>query len=136
MRNALKKMASSTGLGPMTEREYRANLTGINIFFGAVLGFVLAGIEKLSSLQFGLVLVLLAGNVISILFISESRHRVVYSAYAIALSFITPGVIDLVLRTTDAIPSKVIPTLVAWTLMTMLVEFWSRDTQNPDAPAP
>lgn len=134
MQKILKKMTSSTGLGQMTDREYRANLAGINIFFGAVLGFVLAGIEKLNSFQFGLVLVLLAGNVISILFISESRHRVAYSAYAIVLSFITPSVIDLVLRTTAAIPSKVVPTLVAWTLMTMLVEFWSRDPQNPDAP--
>ena len=32
-----------TGLGKMSKGEYQANLSGINTFFGAVLGLVLTG---------------------------------------------------------------------------------------------
>ena len=130
MRQMLGKLASRTGLGQMSDGEYRANLAGINMFFGAVLGFVLAGIEKLSSFQFGFVLLFLAAVVISIMFISESRHRAAYSIYAITVSLASPSLIDFTLRTKDAIPSKVLPTLLAWTLMTILVEFWARDSKG------
>lgn len=130
MRQLIGKLASRTGLGQMSEGEYRANLSGINIFFGAVLGFVLAGIEKLNSLQFGAVLLCLAGVVVSIMYITGSRHRVAYSAYAIAASLVTPAALDFILKTKDAIPSKVMPTLLAWTLMTILVEFWSRESRD------
>lgn len=60
----------------MSTGEYQANLSGMNTFFGAVLGFVLTGTEKLNSWQFGVVLLLLAATVISILYISNSRYRV------------------------------------------------------------
>ncbi|HEY0061776.1 MAG TPA: hypothetical protein VGC21_06625, partial [Telluria sp.] len=77
MLQRIGKIATVFGFGKLSDGEYQANLNGINMFFGAVLGVVLAGIEKLSSLQFFLVLLLLAGNVTSILFISSSRHRIV-----------------------------------------------------------
>jgi drug/metabolite transporter (DMT)-like permease len=131
MRQQFGKFVNKLGLGRMTEGEYRANLSGINMFFGAVLGVVLAGIEKLNSFQFGFVLVLLAAVVASIMFISSSRHRVAYSVYAVAMSLATPRLVDLILKTTDAIPAKIVPTLLAWTLMTVLVEFWARDQNSP-----
>lgn len=131
MRKYLSKVATSMGLGRMSEGEYRANLNGINMFFGAVLGVVLAGIEKLNSFEFGFVLLVLAGIVTSIMFISGSRNRVMYSAYALAMSLVAPRLIDTVLRTTDALPPKVVPTVVAWTLMTIAVEFWGRDKSMP-----
>jgi len=133
MLQKIAKVVSLLGFGRMSDGEYQANLNGINMFFGAVLGVVLAGIEKLSSVQFGFVLVLLAANVTSIMFISGSRHRIVYAIYTVALSFATPSIIVLVLHTKDAIPSKVLPTLLAWTLMTIAVEFWSRDRASPTA---
>lgn len=131
MLQKIGKVVSLFGLGKMSEGEYQANLNGINMFFGAVLGVVLAGIEKLSSVQFGFVLVLLAANVTSIMFISGSRHRVVYAISTVAMSFATPTIIDFALHTKNAIPSKVLPTLLAWTLMTIAVEFWSRDKTKP-----
>ncbi len=115
------------GMGKLSDREYRANLTGINMFFGAVLGVVLAGIEKLNSYQFGLVLVILAGIVISIIYISTSRSRIAYAIYATVLCLAAPRIIDTILHTSDVLPSKVVPTLLAWTLMTIVVEFWSRE---------
>ncbi len=127
----LGKLASVVGMGKMSQGEYNANINGINMFFGAVLGVVLGGIEKLTQFQFGVVLFLLAGNVISILFISGSRHRLVYAVYTIIISLTTPTVIDLMLRTKGAVPSQVVPTLLAWTIMTIAVEFWGRDQTNP-----
>lgn len=62
----------------MTEREYRANLSGLNIFFGAVLGFVLAGTERMSPLGFALLLTLTASVVVTILYITASKHRLTY----------------------------------------------------------
>jgi hypothetical protein len=38
------------------------------------------------------------------------------------------------LHTKDAIPSKVVPTLLAWTLMTIAVEFWGKEHTRPDEP--
>ena len=121
---------SKFGLGKMSTSEYQANLSGMNMFFGAVLGFVLTGTEKLNSWQFGVVLMLLAAIVISILFISNSRHRVAYAIYTLVLAFTFPEVIDLTLRGHDLVPDKVRPTLIVWTLMTILVEFWGRETND------
>lgn len=120
------------GLGRMSKGEYEANLTGMNTFFGAVLGFILTGTEKLSSWEFGFVLMSVAATVISILFISGSRHRVTYAIYALALSFALPGVVDAVLKGQDILGDKVSPTLVVWTVMTIMVEFWSRDKPDPE----
>jgi hypothetical protein len=99
----------------------------MNMFFGAVLGLVLAGTEKLNDWQFGVVLTMLAGIVISILFISNSRHRVVYAIYTVVLVLTLPGMADLMLRGHDVIPGKVQPTLIVWTAMTIIVEFWGRE---------
>jgi len=118
------------GFGRMSTGEYQANLNGLNMFFGAVLGIVLAGSEKLSTWQFGLMLVMLSGAVISILYITSSKHRIGYSIYALALSFLIPHIMNLLLRAEGLVPDKVRPTLVVWTLMTILVEFWSREADG------
>lgn len=130
MQNKISSGLSRFGLGKMSTGEYQANLSGMNTFFGAVLGFVLTGTEKLNSWQFGAVLMLLAGIVISILYISSSRHRVGYAVYTLVLALMFPELIDLVFRGHDLVPDKVRPTLIVWTLMTILVEFWNRE--SPD----
>jgi len=130
--NKLTALLAKTGLGRMSAGEYQANLNGLNMFFGAVLGFVLAGTEKLSNLQFGFVLFFLAGIVITILFISSSRSRIAYSALALAYAATFPEIIDFLLKGQDLVPGKIRPTLLVWTLMTIMVEFWARD-KSPDA---
>lgn len=133
-----KKLGGSfgkMGLGKMSKDEYQANLNGMNMFFGAVLGLVLAGTEKLADWQFGVVLAMLAGIVISILFISNSRHRVVYAIYTVVLVLTFPGMADLMLRGHDVIPGKVQPTLIVWTAMTIMVEFWGRESDQPASAA-
>ena len=122
------------GLGKMSAGEYQANLGGMNMFFGAVLGFVLTGTEKLDSWQFGAVLMMLAAIVISILFISSSRHRIAYAIYALVVALTFPEIVDFTLRGQDLVPDKIRPTLIVWTLMTILVEFWGRETsESPQA---
>lgn len=74
MQNKISPALSKFGLGKMSTSEYQANLSGMNTFFVAVLGFVLTGTEKLNSWQFGFVLMLLAATVISVLFIPNSRR--------------------------------------------------------------
>jgi hypothetical protein len=123
------------GLGKMTGDEYQANLTGMNMFFGAVLGLALTGTEKLGNWQFGVVLAMLAGIVVSILFISSSRHRIAYAIYTVVLVLTFPGMVDLMLKGHDIIPGKVQPTLIVWTAMTILVEFWGREKDGAASPA-
>jgi len=117
-----------TGLGKMSNGEYQANLSGINTFFGAVLGLVLTGTERLDGWRFGVVLAILASTVISILFISNSRHRIAYAVYTLLLALTMPQMIDIMLKGQDLLPDKVQPTLLVWTLMTIMVEFWGRES--------
>jgi len=118
----------------MSVGEYRANLNGLNMFFGAVLGFVLTGTEQLNSWQFALVLAMLAGVVVSILYISSSRDRVAYSICTVLLALILPKVLDILLEGHGVVPDKVQPTLLVWTFATIVVEFWSReDDQSTQA---
>lgn len=55
-----------------------------------------------------------------------------YSIYAIVITLIFPEAIDLVLGGNNLVPDKIRPTLLVWTLMTILVEFWARE-QEPQA---
>ena len=122
----------STGLGRITTGEYRANRDGLNMFFGAVLGLVLAGTEGLANWRFGVVLLCLASVVITIHYISSSRWWVQYALLALVYSIGFPRFMDVLLGGSDLVPDKIRPTLVVWTLMAILVEFWNRDP-DPDA---
>jgi hypothetical protein len=115
------------GLGQMSQDEYRANLTGINIFFGAVLSFVLSGAEKLNEKEFMLLLMMLTGIVVSTLYISSSRHRFIYALFAFGTAFFFPEMMAVILKKSGAIPDKIRPTLMVWAAATALVEFWWRD---------
>ena len=133
MADKMKNLLRRTGLGKMSAREYQANLAGLNMFFGAVLGFVLAGTEKLTAWQFGTVLALLASAVITILYISSSRQKITYSILALFNAIVFPEFIDLILGGQDMVSDKIRPTLLIWTLLTIMVEIWSRDKESPQA---
>lgn len=110
----------------MTEGEYRANLAGLNTFFGAVLGFVISGIEQLDAFRFGLVLALLGALVVLILYISASEHRIIYSLYALGAIIALPWIVDPILPPGITLPAKLQPTFIVWALFTILVEFAPR----------
>ena len=118
-----------------TESEIGANHAGMNTFFGAVLGFVMAGTERLDSIEFAYVLFMVAGTVISILYVSASRQKVVYSALTIALILMLPRVVDPLLEPGEVLPDKLQPTLLVWTLLSILVEFMPRRPDDSAAEA-
>ena len=134
MRRKIGSIFSKTGLGRLSIGEYQANLNGLNMFFGAVLGFVLTGTEALNSWQFGKVLMLLAFAVISILYISSSKNRVLYSVLALVISLALPEFIDFALQANGLVSDKIRPTLLVWTVMTILVEFWGRERGQTPQP--
>ena len=110
----------------VSESEYRANLAGLNTFFGAVLGFVLAGIDRLDTMDFAIVLLLVSGIVVTILYISASRWRLLHAATALVFILVLPAVVAPILDPGAALPDKLQPTLGVWALMTILVEFYPR----------
>ncbi|HEX8309295.1 MAG TPA: hypothetical protein VF645_12845 [Allosphingosinicella sp.] len=121
-----------TAMIRMTQREYRANIDGLNIFFGAVLGFVLAGSETLDDVGFGLLLATTSGLVISILYITASRWRLTYSAVSLILIATMERPLEMLFRGPDSIPAKLQPCLMVWALMTILVEFLPRERAEAD----
>jgi hypothetical protein len=131
VRKTIGSVISKAGLGRISSNEYQAHLNGLNMFFGAVLGFVLTGTETLDSWQFGQILMFLAGAVISILYISSGRKRVLYSIYALVISLTFPEFVDFALRAEGLVPDKIRPTLLVWTLLTIFVEFWGREKDAP-----
>lgn len=108
----------------MDEREYQANAHGLQIVFGAVLGFVLAGAEDFAPFDFAALLLVTIGAVVSILYISASRYRLAYTGLALGYALVLPA---MVLRITDVpAPEKLAPTLLIWTLFQVAMEFAPR----------
>ena len=118
----------------MTEDEYRANLAGLNTFFGAVLGFVLSAVEGLDTFRFAGILLLLAGIVVSILYISASPHRLLFAGYTLLIVLALPFVIAPMMPDDFVLPPKIQATLAVWTLMTIMVEFMPRERQGGEPP--
>jgi hypothetical protein len=114
----------------VNEREYRANIEGINIVFGAVLGFVLAGAETMTTGQFSILLLLSAAVVITILYLSSSEYRAFYGLMAIAEVAALPWL----MRELE-IPqlAKLQPTLAVWIALVIFLELISR--RDESAPA-
>ncbi|MBB4837073.1 hypothetical protein HNP52_000124 [Sphingomonas kyeonggiensis] len=123
------KFLDRIGLGRMSHGEYNANLTGLGIFFGAVLGFVMASTENLTTKDYVLVLFTTAAMVITILYVSSSRHRIAYSILAFAFIAALPYILGLLVTPGAQLPPKLQPTLAVWLAMTLIVEFNPRDRE-------
>lgn len=109
----------------MSDREYQANVEGLNIVFGATLGFVLAGAEGLTTQAFLIVLTLTIGIVVTILYIRSSERRAFYAILALAGIAILPSTFAA-LAQSSILPDKLQPTLAAWALVMTIVEFSPR----------
>ncbi|MBO9713337.1 hypothetical protein [Sphingomonas sp.] len=123
------------GFGRMTHGEYRANLNGLGIFFGAVLGFVMAGTETLAPLDYALTLSMSAAAVICILYISASPRRIAYTLVAIFVIAMLPTALHQLLSKGAQIPPNLQPTLAVWLGITVLVEFAPRERPAAGEPA-
>jgi hypothetical protein len=105
-----------------TESEYRANVTGINIFFGAVLGFVISDVSAPDDIAFALFLGMSATIVISILYLSASHNRLVYVPLTFAMIYFFPEVVHEDVK----FDSRYQVTLYVWATMTALLELYPR----------
>lgn len=116
----------------ITEREYQANINGMNIVFGAVLGFVLAGVEGLPPTDFMFVLITSAVAVIMILYLGSTDYILFYSAFTAALIFALPFILADQFKI-NPIP-YLQPTLIAWAVMVVGLELTPR--QKPPETQP
>ena len=126
MKALLRKARLQVRASLMTEAEYRANHNGLNIFFGAVLGFVLAGMEKADPVTFAWMLFMTSGTIISILYVSASKHRLVYLLLSSVLIYELPRWMKFIGHG-DNFPQLLQPTLAVWLAITALVEFLPRE---------
>lgn len=111
----------------MTQGEYRANVNGINMVFGAVLGVILAGTSNMPMWDYITVLVFSVGTVVSILYLASSPYRLFYAV----LTFIVILALPEVLRETFAAHPmpKLQPTLAVWALSVLAIELLPRERQ-------
>ncbi len=120
----------------ITESEYRANINGMNIVFGAVLGFVLAGAEGLPPVDFMIVLFVSALAVILILYLGSTEYTLFYGLSAALLIFAMPKILIDQLNI-NPIP-YLQPTLIVWASMVAVIEVTPRrkstDTQPKEPP--
>jgi hypothetical protein len=116
----------------ITEREYRANIEGMNIVFGAVLGFVLAGAEGLPPVDFMIVLFVSAMTVILILYLASTEYLLFYGVSTALIIFALP----ILLR--DQVAIKPIPylqpTLIVWAIMVTILELSPRQKTTKTQP--
>jgi hypothetical protein len=114
----------------VTEHEYRANITGLNIVFGAVLGFVLARAEGLQPLDFATVLVVSSAAVIAILYLASSPYILFHGTLVAAAIAAVPVILADILAV-KSIP-QLMPTLIVWALMVLAVELLPRQADETD----
>jgi hypothetical protein len=115
----------------INDAEYRANMQGINIVFGAVLAFVLARIEGLPPLDFAFVLIACATAVVLILYLASTEYLLFYGLSVVAAIMLLPVVIER--AGIPPIPDLQ-PTLAAWTVMVLVVELSPRRGPAPTEP--
>ena len=103
----------------MTRSEYRANITGLNVVFGAVLGFVLAGAENLSNTDFVYLLLLSSAAVVTILYLGSSDYKLFYGTMAVIIAATLPWLLEKA-----GVPNlpKLQPTLATWIAMVIFLE--------------
>lgn len=130
MRKLLKQIQESVrlpGWVRMTHAEYRANLSGLGIFFGAVLGFVMAGTETLGTREFAFTLFVTATLVILILYVNSSANRVAYTLLTAVLIAVLPLLLETLLSPGAQIPPRLQPTLAVWLAIAVIIELMPRE---------
>lgn len=118
------------GWGRMTDSEYRANHNGLGIFFGAVLGFVMAGTETLNQRDFAMTLFFTSTVVITLLYVSASPNRFAYALMAVFLIGLFPQILGQILTEGATIPANIQPTLAVWLGIALMVEILPREKPN------
>jgi len=119
----------------MTHNEYKANKSGMNIFFGAIIGVVMADVQGLAAHEYALVLLMTASFVVILLYISASKHRIIYALYALGILCFTWWLAfqDTQMLNLDVhwLRNRLLPALSVWWFMITCIEFMPRgDREN------
>lgn len=93
----------------------------------------MASTENLTNKDYVLVLFTTAAMVITILYISSSKHRILYSILAFALIAVLPYILGVMVSPGAQLPPKLQPTLAVWLAMMLIVEFNPRDRETDKA---
>lgn len=128
--------------GLMSHKEYEANLAGMNIFFGAIIGVVMADVRGINGFDYAIMLLMAASFVVTLLYITASKSRVTYAFAAGAILAIgwyyafNGGFMEGL--DPEWLKNRLLPTGSVWYLMILLIEFMPRglsddDTQSPTA---
>ena len=113
----------------ITEREYRAHISGINIVFGAVLGFVLAGAEGLPPPDFAGLLFISAFIVVMILYLGSTEYKLFYASTTAASIVFLPSLLKLMGLARAEVP-QLQPTLGVWAIMVVMAELTREKTDD------
>ena len=114
----------------MSHKEYEANMAGINIVFGAMVGVVMGNVNEMGAFDYSILLALVASFVITLLYISASKHRIFYAGTAAALlvsSWFSAAEIEALLNIDpDLFEQRLLPVATVWFLMVSGIEFSPR----------
>ena len=109
----------------MSRGEYNANVRGLNILFGAVLGFVLADASAMPMENFAVILALSASYTVGLLYMQESDYKLFYIVL-MGLSLLgLPNLLYLL----DAPPDldRLPVTFAVWAAMILFIEIVPRE---------
>lgn len=113
----------------MTEGEYHTNLDGVNVVFGAALGFVLARSEQLATREFILSLLMSAGCVVAFQYLRLSPFKLFYSALTAVVIALLPGALEGF----DVTPlPKLQPLLAVWAAVVLVLKVHPRKKTATD----
>jgi predicted membrane channel-forming protein YqfA (hemolysin III family) len=124
------------GLWTQTPREKTAMVDGIGLFFGALLGANLGTLEGLGLFDYGFVVIVLAGTVMTLRIFSTSERRgyafALLAAYVAIVAFLlfAPGQRPDGLAESDA--ERLAVTLAIWLGAVVIVEFSPTAGPAPD----
>lgn len=115
----------------MTQAEYAANKSGLNIFFGAIIGVIMADVDSLNAFQYSTMLMSTAGLVVTLLYIGASRRPVLYALLAgaiLAAVFFMANRSDSYLGVpAQWIFDRYLPVFGVWLTVLILVELAPRE---------
>jgi len=112
----------------LTKREQLGTIDGLNLFFGALLGANLGTLGTLSLYEYGVLILLLAGMVVTIRLVSTSERRIYslallafYLAIVGAILFV-PGLQPKGLAVADL--HRLAVTLAIWVAAVLFIELY------------
>ena len=115
-----------SGEGRLHEREHRASMDALNLFFGAIVGVNFANQSAMDVKDYAVLLFLTACLIALILIISNMSRRI-WSAIQLIIIFGAYYLLTMVEKIVGEVDEKLVVTLAVWAGAALLFEFTPRD---------